>query len=71
MSLYNVDHNLAHVTGTTQADQAGLELDVMCKVTDSSGTLALSGSVNGTWGEPEVQQGEPEEQQSKKSKSTK
>ncbi|QHA89567.1 hypothetical protein [Serratia rhizosphaerae] len=64
LSLYNVGHNLAHVTGTTPADQAGLQLYVGCTVIDSAGASAPSSNVNGSWGEPAAQQ-------TKKSKSTK
>lgn len=71
LSLYNVGHNLAHVTGKVQLDQAGLLLYVACIVIDSTGASDNSSSMSGKWGTPAVQQTEAEVQQTKKSKSTK
>jgi hypothetical protein len=64
LSLVNTSRDVAHITGTTPADQAGLTLNVTTQVIDSAGNAVDADVLSGIWGEPGVQA-------TKKPKSTK
>lgn len=59
LTLINNQRDIAHVTGTTPADQVGLTLTVSCTVIDKAGNSLDSTPVTGEWAEPEAVQVEP------------
>ncbi len=54
LSLINTAHNMAHITGTTPADQADKTLTINCTVIDKSGASLDSTPVAGVWGDPNL-----------------
>lgn len=54
LSLINTSRDIAHITGTTPADQAGLTLTVNCTVKDKAGNTADATAVSGDWGDPDL-----------------
>lgn len=56
LSLVNTDQNLAHVTGSTPEDQAGLTLNVTCTVIDKAGNSLDATAVSGDWGSRDLLQ---------------
>jgi len=49
LSLLNSQRDMAHVTGTTPADQVGLTLNIECSVIDSAGNSMDSAPISGDW----------------------
>lgn len=52
LSLVNTAQNMAHITGTTPADQAGKTLTINCTVIDKAGTSLDATPLSGDWGDP-------------------